>query len=252
MRVILGFTFVGLAAMAQPQPDVNNLIKRTGERFFMLENFDVELKIGQFGDRPMERKMRLARREDGSLLFDPRTGYLATVRDGRLIRIRDRYKEWTEQAAEGPEMRSLQRTVEPYITRYEKLVAVNFEVEFVKWQELKAGSKRVKCAVVRMKPKDASQGVWKETLWIEPEAALVWRSLWEENRPVPGMLSGDSARQVDYNWRATAAPIGDDVFDSEKLKKYKKVDQFTFIPGIGARMLSKVRPSWVRTLAPLT
>lgn len=231
-----------LVTAAQPPPDVNELIKRTGERFFALDNFDVELKIGHFGDRPLERKMRLARREDGSLLFDPRTGYLTIVRDGRLIRIRDRYKEWTETAAEGPAMRNLQRTIEPYIARYEKLVAVDFEVEFVKWQDLKAVSKRVKCAVVGMRPKDPSQGVWKETLWIEPDSALVWRSLREENRPMPGMLSGDSARQVDYNWRSIAAPIGDEVFDSEKLKKYRKVDQFTFYPGMGAGLPSQVGP----------
>lgn len=242
MRKAVVLALVSLAAAAQPPPDVHDLIKRTGESFFALDNFDVELKIGYFGDRPMERKMRLARREDGSLLFDPRTGYLTIVRDGRLIRIRDRYKEWTEQAAEGPEMRSLGRSFEPYITRYEKLVAVNFEIEFVKWQELKAGPKRVNCAVVRMMPKDASQGVWKETLWIEPEGALVWRSLWEENRLTPGMRSGDSARQVDYEWRATAAPIADGVFDSEKLKKYKKVDRFTFNPGMGTGLPSRVGP----------
>ena len=229
MRLV-GLLLVGMAGWAQPAPDAVDLIKRTGERFYGLENFDVELKIGHLGDRPMERKMRLARRDDDSLLVDNRNGYLTIVRDGRLIRIRDEQKEWTEQAAEGPEMRNLRRTFEPYITKYEKLVAVEFEVEFVKWQELKAGPKRVKCAVVRMKPRDGSQVVWRETLWIEPEEAIVWRSLWEENRPTPGMQSGDSARQVDYDWKATAAPIGDEVFDSWKLKKYRKVEQFTFTP----------------------
>lgn len=230
MRVVLCLILLLLPAAAQPPLDVNDLIKRTGEKFFALENFDVELKISHFGDRPLERKMRLARREDGSLRFDPRTGYLTIVRDGRLIRISSERKEWTEAAAEGPAMRSLQAQFEPYISKFEKLVAVAFEVEFVKWEDLKRDGKRVKCAAVRMKPKDASQGVWRETLWIQPESALVWRSLWEETRVGPGGAMS-TARQVDYDWRAAAAPIAHEVFDSEKLKKYRKVDQFTFRPG---------------------
>jgi hypothetical protein len=228
------------AGMAQPAPDVSELVKRVGERFFALENFDVELKIGNLGDHPMERRMRMARRDDGSMLLDTKTGYVTIVRDGRLIRIRDRYKEWTETAAEGPPMRSLKRTFEPYVTRFEKLAAVDFEIEFVKWQELKRGARRVKCAVVRMWPRRQADGIWKETLWIEPDEALVWRSLMEQ----PQLLDSRGTRvsQVDYEWRATAGPIGDGVFDSVKLKKYRKVDQFTFRPGMGASLPSKVGP----------
>ncbi|HPT28352.1 MAG TPA: hypothetical protein PLZ95_18175 [Bryobacteraceae bacterium] len=240
MKAILLLMAVGFTMWAQPAPDVNELVKRTGERFFALENFDVELKIGLLGDHPMERRMRLARREDGSLLHDSKTGYITIVRDGRLIRIRGQYKEWTETAAEGPEMRSLKGVFEQQITRFEKLVAVEFEIEFVKWEELKRGSKRVKCAVVRMWPRRQADGIWKETLWIEPDEALVWRSLWEETRVGAGVMS--TARQVDYDWRATAAPIGDGVFDSEKLKKYRKVDKFTSSAGMGATLPSKVGP----------
>jgi len=230
MKAFIALLAAGFVVCAQPAPDVGELIKRTGERFFALENFDVELKIGNLGDYPMERRMRLARREDGALLSEGDAG-LAIVRDGRLIQIRDRYKEWTETAAEGPPMRSLKRAFEPYVTRFEKLVAVDFEIEFVKWQELKRGAKRVKSAVVRMWPRNQADGIWKETLWIEPEESLVWRSLLEQ----PQLLDtrGTRVSQVDYDWRATAGPIGDGVFDSAKLKKYKKVDRFTFRPGPG-------------------
>lgn len=232
MRAILSLMAAGFSMWAQPAPDVQELVKRTGELFYALENFDVELKIGHLGDRPMERRMRLARRDDGSILLDTKTGRQTIVRDGRLIQIRDEHKEWTETAAEGQPMRSLQATIEPYITKFEKLVAVTFEAEFVKWEELKRSGKRVKCAVVRMRPRSEAEELWKETLWIEPGEALVWRSLWEETRLGPGGAMA-TARQVDYEWRATAGPIGDDVFDSEKLTRYKKVDNFAFRPGFG-------------------
>ena len=230
MMAFMALLAAGFVVCAQPAPDVGELIKRTGERFFAMVNFDVDLTIGHLGDHPMEGRMRMARREDGALLSEWEGGR-TIVRDGRLIQIRDRYKEWTETAAEGPPMRSLKRAFETYFTRFEKLVAVDFEIEFVKWQELKRGAKRVKCAVVRMRPRRQSDGIWKETLWIEPGEALVWRSLLEQ----PQLLDtrGTRVSQVDYEWLATAGPIGDGVFDSAKLKKYRKVDRFTFRPGQG-------------------
>lgn len=239
MRAVLCLILVCLAALAQPRPDVGELIKRTGERFFALENFDVELKIGHYGDRPSERRLHIAMRDDDSTLFDPKTGDVTLVRDGRLVRIRDASREWTEVAAEGPAMRSLKGQIEPYITKFEKLVAVNFEAEFVKWEELKREGKLVQCAVVRMKPKDASQGIWKETLWIEPEEAIVWRSLWEGTRVGAGGAMS-TVRQVDYEWRTASGPVPDAVFESEKLNRYRKVDRFTVTPG--AALPYKVGP----------
>ena len=138
-------------------------------------------------------------------------------------------------------MRSLQTTIEPYITKFEKLVAVDFQMDFVKWEELKRGGKRVKFAVVRMRPRSEAEELWKETLWIEPQEALVWRSLWEETRLGAGGAMA-TVRQVDYEWKTTAGPIGDDAFDSEKLKKYQKVGQFTFRPGMSAALPSNVGP----------
>jgi hypothetical protein len=164
MRLSAALILVTAAVYGQPAPDANELLKRTGERFYGLANFDVELKIANLGDHPNERKFRIALREDDSLLYDPGTGSQWIVRDARLIRIRDGNKEWTESAAEGPELRNLQRWIEPYITRFEKLAGAPFETEFVKWQELKRGSKKAQCAVIRLHPKTKAEGLWKETL----------------------------------------------------------------------------------------
>lgn len=218
------------AVYGQAAPDANELLKKTGERFYGLANFDVEMKIANLGDRPNERKLHIALREDDSLLYDPGSGSQWIVRDARLIRIHDGNKEWTETAAEGPELRNLRRWIEPYVTRFEKLAGASFETEFVKWQEAKRGSKRAKCAVIRLRPKTKSEGLWKETLWIEPETALIWRSLWEEPLLSGGPVARESIRQVDYDWRVVDTPPSDGVFQSEKLKKYRKVDAITFRP----------------------
>jgi hypothetical protein len=100
----------------------------------------------------------------------------------------------------------------------------------VKWQELKRGSKKAQCAVIRLRPKTKSEGLWKETLWIEPETALIWRSLWVEPFLGGGPIARETIRQVDYDWRIVDTPPQDAVFQPEKLKKYKKVDAFTFRP----------------------
>lgn len=214
----------------QGGPDANELLKKTGERFFGIENFDVEVKVANLGGRPDERKMRIALRGDESLLYDPGLGSQWIVRHARLIRVHDGNKEWTETAAEGPALRSLQRWIEPFVTRFEKLAGASFETEFVKWQELKRGSRKVRCAMIRLRPKTPAEGLWKETLWIEPESALVWRSLWIEPMLGGGTTALETIRQVDYDWRVVDSPPPDGVFQSEKLKKYKKVDTITFRP----------------------
>lgn len=230
MRVFSVLLALAAALFGQAAPDPNELLKKTGERFFGLANFDAELKVASLGDRPDERKVRIALREDDSLLYDPGMGSSWMVRDGRLIRVHDGNKEWTETAAEGPALRSLQRWIEPYITRFEKLAGASLTTEFVKWQELKRGSKKVRCAVIRLQPKAPSEGLWKETLWIEPETALIWRSLWFEPFLGGGPVARETIRQVDYDWRIVDTPPADSVFQSEKLKKYKKVDAITFRP----------------------
>lgn len=230
MRLSAVVILLTAAVYGQAAPDANELLRKTGERFYGLANFEVEIKAANLGDHPYERKLRIALREDDSLLYDPGTGSQWIVRDERLIRIHDGNKEWTETAAEGPSLRSLQRWMEPYITRFEKLAGASFETEFVKWQELKRGSKKAQCAVIRLRPTTKAEGLWKETLWIEPATALVWRSLWEEPLLGGGPIARESIRQVDYDWRVVDAPPPDSVFQSDKLKKYKKVDTITFRP----------------------
>jgi hypothetical protein len=230
MRLFSVLLALAGAVFGQDGPEANELLKKTGERFFAIENFDVELKVANLGGRPDERKVRIALREDDSLFYDPGMGTVWIVRDARLFRIRDGHREWTETAAEGPALRSLQRWIEPYVTRFEKLAGASFETEFVKWQELKRGSKKVKCAMIRLHPKTPAGGLWKETLWIEPETALIWRSLWIEPMLGGGTSALETVRQVDYDWRVVDTPPPDGVFQSEKLKKYKKVDAITFRP----------------------
>jgi hypothetical protein len=230
MRLSAALFLLAAAVYGQAAPDADELLRKTGERFYGLANFDVGMRVANLGDRPNERKFRIALREDDSLLYDPGTGSQWIVRDARLIRIHDGNKEWTETAAEGPALRSLQRWIEPYVTRFEKLAGASFETEFVKWQELKRGAKKVRCAMIRLRPKTPAEGLWKETLWIEPESALIWRSLWVEPMLGGGTTALETIRKVDYDWRVVDAPPADGLFQPEKLKKYKKVDAITFRP----------------------
>ncbi len=190
------------AQAAAPPPDPSDLLRRTGETYFGLTAYSAALRVagGQFGRTAAETRVRIDAGEDREVRLELSTGR-AWISDGETLWIWNAgEKEYRELPAAGPDMRWVRGELDKYVGRFAKLVTPPLLVEFVKWEEVKSGGARVRCAVIRL-DSDPGQPVWRETLHIDPATGLVLRSLFSQQR-----WDRETYREINYEWLSTTGP----------------------------------------------
>jgi hypothetical protein len=137
------------------------------------------------------------------------------------------YEEHPASSARADEIRQTGRYWFFYcLDRFVLLPKLASSVTFLRWEEVRRGSGRHRCAVIRMQPTASDQNWWWERLWIEPETAIIWKLVTEQRA---GKRDGTFYR----------AGTNTTEWDSIVLGEPPDPDLFVFHPPKGARRVKK-------------
>jgi hypothetical protein len=229
---IAGTCFLAIAALAAPPGDAEEFLNKAIERHYALRQYQVEVRTSTVsGDRLQPgQRVRITVDEEGrAFRSESLSGDRAeVVSDGEWLWVRTR-RRVSEHAAEGPALRSWRRGIDSTSGRFALLGRSAFETEWVKWEEIRRGKRRIACGVIRIRPSDPAQGTWQEMLWVEAVTGLIWRSSLIE-RGVPGqagmmgpgpgggiarsapMTGWDRVRTQDFDWLHTEGDLPPEMF----------------------------------------
>jgi hypothetical protein len=231
MRSMLALAALPILA-AEPPGDARALFEKAVERHYALQQYEVEVSVSTVsGDRlsPSARVRMAVDEQARSFRIEWLTGGPSeAVSDGDRTWVRSR-RGVSDHPADAPEVRTWRRAIEAHGGRFALLGRAGLEQEWVKWEAVKRGKRRIHCGVIRVRPPDPVYGNWTETLWVEAETGLVWRSVRiDRSAPGaggaagPGTVQGGAARNVpmgwdvvrteEYNWLRTEGELPADTF----------------------------------------
>jgi len=179
-----------LLAAAQAGIEPRQLILRTAEVYQRAANGSIfAAQIHEFGQSAefkstRERSRRVIRSGDRMRLEHRAgrrpNGSLWNLAQGRAILYIQEHRHYFETEADSTSGKRVRRQIEHWYRilggRFAMLGLIEAEFRLLKLEDVKTAGKRIRCAVLSVVPNDRSLG-WTQRLWIDPETALVWKSV---------------------------------------------------------------------------
>lgn len=115
--------------------------------------------------------------------------------------------------------------------RFGMLPKLNADFSFMRWEDLKLKHGKVRCVVLAVRPVPAGSEAWQERLWVEPESALVRKSVmeWGPAKQDPDLTP--SVGTCIWDQIIIGEPISPDLFVFRPPRGVKRVREFSRFVG---------------------